>query len=153
MKRILSVLVLVSTVLSCSKDTATDTEYPEIDAAFADAFPVQCSTLQRGETFVFKARFSDNVALGSFSLDVHQNFDHHSHSTEVEECDMDPVKAPKDPFVYIQSFDIPDGLTSYEATVEIPVPEGVDSGDYHFMIRVTDRAGWQTMKGLSIKIH
>lgn len=29
----------------------------------------------------------------------------------------------------------------------------IDAGDYHFMIRVTDKEGWQTMKGLSLKIR
>ncbi|MBK1440697.1 DUF4625 domain-containing protein [Parapedobacter sp. ISTM3] len=154
MKRIVNVFVLLSVLLSCSKDSeTTDTEYPEIDMAYAEAFPVQCSTIRRGETFVFRALFSDNVALGSFSLDVHHNFDHHTHSTEVNDCGLDPVKTPETPFVYIRSFDIPGGPQTYEARMEIAVPADVDPGDYHFMIRVTDREGWQTMKGLSIKIQ
>ena len=37
--------------------------------------------------------------------------------------------------------------------MEIKVPENVDSGDYHFMILLTDEEGWQTIKGLSIKIN
>ncbi len=140
--------------LSCSRDAETvDTEYPVIDGNFAGAFPQQCGTVRRGETFVFKARFSDNVALGSFSLDVHDNFDHHSHSTEVEACDMAPVKEAETPFTYIESFDIPGAPKTYEAEVEIAVPAEVDPGDYHFLMRVTDREGWQTLRGLSIKIE
>ncbi|SFC25171.1 protein of unknown function [Parapedobacter composti] len=153
MKRIIIFFAMAS-LLSCGKDDGTtDTEYPVIDIAYADAFPVQCSTIQRGETFVFRAKFSDNVALGSFSLDVHDNFDHHTHSTEVNECDMEPVKTPVKPFVYINSFEIPGAPRIYEASVELTVPADVDPGDYHFMIRVTDREGWQTMRGLSIKIQ
>ncbi|RYD73590.1 MAG: DUF4625 domain-containing protein, partial [Sphingobacteriales bacterium] len=26
-------------------------------------------------------------------------------------------------------------------------------GDYHFLIRITDKAGWQTIKAISIKIN
>lgn len=152
--RIIGVLAIGSALLSCSKDSeTTDMEYPVIAVSSADTFPVQCSTVARGETFEFRATFSDNVALGSFSLDVHHNFDHHTHSTEVEDCDLDPVKTPENPFLYIESFDIPDAPQTYDARVEITVPAEIDSGDYHFMIRVTDREGWQTMKGLSIKIQ
>ncbi|MGV3763759.1 DUF4625 domain-containing protein [Parapedobacter sp.] len=145
---------IISLALSCSKDAETvDTEYPVIDGNFTAAFPQQCGTIMRGETLVFRARFSDNVALGSFSLDVHDNFDHHSHSTEVEACDMGKVKEPENPFTYIESFDIPGAPETYEAQIEIAVPANVDPGDYHFLIRVTDREGWQTLRGLSIKIE
>lgn len=153
-KRIIGVFAIASALLSCSKDSEiTDTEYPVIAISDADTFPVQCSTIARGETFTFRTKFSDNVALGSFSLDVHHNFDHHTHSTEVDDCKLDPVKIPEDPFLYIASFDIPDAPQTYDASVEITVPTDVDPGDYHFMIRVTDREGWQTMKGLSVKIQ
>ncbi len=139
---------------ACSKDSEkVDTEYPVIDFTWSEAFPVQCSTIKRGETFVFRARFSDNVALGSYSLDAHHNFDHHTHSTEVEDCGLDPVKAPVSPFLLIKSVDIPGSPGTYEASLEIAVPDDIDPGDYHFMIRVTDKEGWQTMKGLSIKIQ
>lgn len=154
MEKVISALAIVFLLLSCSRDSETiDTEYPVIDFTWTDAFPVQCSTIERGETFVFKASFSDNVALGSYSLDVHHNFDHHTHSTEVNDCDMEPVKTPENPFLYIKTFDIPGNPTTYEASTEIEVPADVDPGDYHFMIRVVDREGWQTMKGLSIKIQ
>jgi hypothetical protein len=43
-------------------------------------------------------------------------------------------------------------VKSYEATTQITIPADVDPGDYHFMIRLTDKEGWQTLKGLSIKI-
>ncbi|QEC43085.1 DUF4625 domain-containing protein [Pseudobacter ginsenosidimutans] len=146
--------LICATVLSgCSKDEKTvDTEYPVIDLSAASSFPKQCSELKRGETFNFKALLKDNAKLGSFSLDIHHNFDHHSHSTEVNSCNMDPVKAPVNPMLYIRSFPIPDGRNSFEADVEIAVPSDIDPGDYHFMILLTDAEGWQTIKGLSIKI-
>lgn len=141
--------------LSCSKKDAdsADTEYPVIDAGFAQAFPQQCSTVQRGETLVFRARFTDNVALGSFGVDIHNNFDHHNHSTEVDVCDMGEKKTPVNPFTYINTIEIPDTPQAYEAEVEIAIPEDIDPGDYHFLIKVTDREGWQTQRGLSIKIQ
>ena len=145
---------IAALALSCGKSgEPTDTEYPVIDAQYAGAFPRQCATVVRGETVVFRTRFSDNVALGSFSLDVHNNFNHHNHSTEVQACDMDPKKEPETPFRYLKTFDIPGAPKTYEAELEIEVPADVDPGDYHFVIKVTDQQGWQTMRGLGIKIQ
>ncbi|GGB83296.1 DUF4625 domain-containing protein [Dyadobacter sediminis] len=139
---------------ACDKDeTGIDTEYPVIDANAPGTFPVQCSTVKRGEKFTFKAAFSDNMALGSYSLDIHHNFDHHTHSTEVSDCSTDPVKKPVNPFLLIKTFDIPESQKAYAAIQEIEVPADIDPGDYHFMIRLTDKEGWQTLRGISIKIQ
>ena len=139
----------------CSKDeaNAVDDTYPVIDITAGNAFPKQCSVVERGKSFTFRATFSDNVALGSVSVDVHHNFDHHSHSTEVSACEMDAVKPAVKPFLLIQDFPLAAGLTSHVLEKEIVVPADVDPGDYHFLVRVTDKAGWQTIKGISIKIR
>ncbi|WP_200980131.1 DUF4625 domain-containing protein [Echinicola sp. 20G] len=151
-----SLLVLVATVSlnSCGEDEKPniDLEYPEVIVTEA-SFPLQCSVLERGTTIEFKALFRDNVELGGFSLDIHHNFDHHTHSTEVNDCEMDPVKTPVNPLLFIQTYNIPTGLKEYEGTAELEIPSDVDPGDYHFMIRVTDKEGWQTIQGLSIKIE
>jgi Domain of unknown function (DUF4625) len=157
MKKIISTGLLLAVILllsNCSKDkdAPIDTTYPEINITAADAFPKQCSVVKRGEKIVFRAALSDNAELGSLSLDIHHNFDHHTHSTEVESCAPDPVKSPVTPFLFIQSFPIPAGLKVYQPAIEVAIPANVDPGDYHFMIRLTDKEGWQTLKGLSIKI-
>lgn len=152
--KIIASVLLVGTMAACSKDADTvDMEAPEIDLKYTHTFPVQCGVVSRGEVFVFKARFTDNVALGSFGVDIHNNFNQHSHSTEVQACEMEDEKEAVNPFSYIRSFDIAENPIHYEAEVEIHVPSDVDPGDYHLMIRVTDREGWQTMRGLSIKVQ
>ncbi len=139
---------------ACSKnETKPDETPPVIDLTVTGAFPVQCSEMVRGETYEFKARFTDNVELGSYGLDIHHNFDQHSHSTETETCDADEVKAPVDPFLLVRNYTIPAGNTSFDATASIEVPADVDPGDYHFMIKLTDKQGWQTIRGISIKIR
>lgn len=149
----IAIIFLLGFITACKKDeTNIDTEYPVIDVTSSSAFPIQCSTLTRGQKFTFKAKFSDNVALGSYSLDIHNNFDHHSHSTEVSDCAMDAKKTPIKPFLFINTFQIPSGTNSYEAINEITIPADIDPGDYHFLIKVTDKEGWQTLKGISIKI-
>lgn len=151
--KILGIPVLILLLLSsCQDNDSIDTEHPVIDLTFSGAFPQQCDVLHKGESFTVKARFTDNVQLGAFSLDVHQNFDHHSHSTEVNDCVMDAVKTPIKPYLLIRSFSIPAGLQEYEAEIELQIPADVDSGDYHFLILLTDHAGWQTIQGISIKI-
>lgn len=150
-----TVFIAILVLAGCKKDNkpAIDTEYPVINLDFAEAFPKQCSELTRGQKITFRARFSDNAQLGSYSLDIHHNFDHHTHSTEVASCNLDPVKAPANPFLLIENYPIPAGGKTYEAQTAITVPDDVDPGDYHLMIRLTDREGWQTLKGLSIKIR
>jgi hypothetical protein len=155
MKKLIIISLLITASFSaCKKDNQAtiDTEYPVIDVTATTAFPKQCSTVKRGEKFTFRAQLSDNSQLGSISLDIHHNFDHHTHSTEVESCNMDTKKTPVKPFLMIQSISIPTGTKSYEVQQEITVPSDIDPGDYHFMIRLTDKEGWQTIKGLSIKI-
>jgi len=155
-KQFIFIVLTIATLFSaCKKDSnkeAIDTEYPEINITSANAFPKQCSTVKRGEKFMFRAQLSDNAQLGSVSVDIHHNFDHHTHSTEVESCGLDPLKTPVKPFLLIQAYPISAGLKAYEVQQEITVPTDIDPGDYHFMIRLTDKEGWQTIKGLSIKI-
>jgi hypothetical protein len=151
-KLILFSFVIIIFAMGCKKDQQQiDTEPPVIDIS-TNSFPVQCSILTRGEKVVFKAKFSDNAALGSYSIDIHQNFDHHTHSTEVANCTLDPIKAPVKPFLFINTFQLPEGKTVYEANTEITIPSDIDPGDYHFLIKLTDKEGWQTIKGISIKI-
>lgn len=153
LKSILLLLLTVLAISSCKKDeSAVDTEYPTIDLSIAGAFPQQCAEITRGKSFTFKAKFADNAALGAFSLDVHHNFDQHSHSTEVNNCTMDAKKTPVKPFLLIKSYSIPADQKEFIATTTIDVPTDVDPGDYHFLIRLTDKEGWQTIKGISIKV-
>ncbi|MFW5820362.1 MAG: DUF4625 domain-containing protein [Bacteroidota bacterium] len=141
---------------SCQKEDIDD-QKPVINLDIQDAFPVSCDTLYLGETLIFKALFTDNRELGSFSIEIHDNFDHHAHSTEVEQCAFDPDKEAVNPFEFLAEYEIPDGREQYETSIEITIPEEnqngqFDQGDYHFFIRLTDREGWSAQKGLSIKI-
>jgi hypothetical protein len=115
-------------------------------------FPQNCVHLTRGESFVFKAKFSDNVELGAYNVEIHHNFDRHSHSTDNVECEPDEKKPPVNAWVFNRDYAIPSGLQTYEANNEITVPPDIDTGDYHFMVRLTDRAGWQQLAAISVKV-
>ena len=143
--------------ISCEKEDEVDKEKPVIDLTMQDAFPVNCDTLYFGESFELKVLFTDNAGLGSYSIDIHNNFDHHSHSTEVTECSLDPIKDPVNPFLFIEDYNIPAGQSDYQTNMPISISSGngngeFDEGDYHFFISLTDKEGWSTQKGLSIKM-
>jgi hypothetical protein len=161
--KIINLLLCFAIFLSCQKEKEIDTDKPSIDLTIADGFPVNCDTLYFGESFDLKALFKDNVELGStqaFSIDIHNNFRHHSHSTEVTECTLNPKKDENEytnPFTFINSYDIPKGKKEYETDLSIFIPSddgdgNFDEGDYHFFISLTDKEGWSAQKGLSIKM-
>lgn len=154
---ILYSLLLFIAFSACDQGKGIDTEKPQIDNNFAGAFPVICDTIFFGESFDFKVLFSDNVELGSYSISIHNNFDHHSHSTEVSECSLEAIKDPINPYVLIQDYNIPPGLAAYETDTSIAISSSnengnYDEGDYHFFISLTDNEGWSAQKGLSIKM-
>ncbi|MXN93241.1 DUF4625 domain-containing protein [Flavobacterium sp. Sd200] len=140
---------------SCSSDDSSssiDDVKPAIDTSISGAFPTSCATVRRGSVIPFKALFSDNVALGAYSINIHNNFDHHSHDTEVDSCPFDAIKTPVNPWTQTLTFTIPVNSKEFTAQQEITVPADIDTGDYHFMIQLTDAQGWATMRGISFKI-
>lgn len=147
--------LITSLVLGCSSDDnneGPDQEKPVIDMSIAGGFPTSCSTIKRGETINFKALFTDNRALGAYSINIHHNFDHHSHDTEIDECSMDAKKTPVNPLSKTYTFTIPTNQNEFTAEQQIVIPADIDAGDYHFMVQLTDAEGWATMRGISIKI-
>ena len=155
--RILRIAISILLVTAACDPVEIDDQKPVIDFSLEGTFPVSCDTLSLGESFTWKVRFTDNVELGSYSLEIHHNFDHHAHSTEPTSCELDPVKDAVNPFHTIMDFEIPIGSKEYTVneSIQIPLSDGngdLDPGDYHFFISLTDREGWSVQKGLNIKI-
>ncbi len=145
-------IMIALAIASCNKDDENDTQKPEIDMQFAGAFPTPCDTIYRGEIFTFKAVFTDNRALKAFNLELHHNFDRHTHGSHNETCPMDAVKSPVNPFYFNQNFEIPADSKTYDAVVAVEIPADVDTGDYHFMVKLTDAEGWQSWQSVSVKV-
>lgn len=151
------VLISVITFPSCIQSEEPDMEKPEIDLSFTGAFPLNCDTIYFGEAFEIKMIMKDNDELGGFNISIHNNFDHHNHSTEVTQCEMEPVKIPVNPITFIQDYEIDSGLQEHEVSLWLTLADSnqegaFDSGDYHFFINLTDQSGWSTQKGLIVKI-
>ncbi len=149
---IFSIVFLLLVLSSCEESTDKDEVKPAIELSFSGAFPQICDTVFLGDKFNLKVKLTDNNELGSFSVDIHHNFDHHGHSTEIEECDLWQKKDAVDPVSYLKNYTIPDGETEYMTDYEIEIPAGKDEGDYHLSMALVDKAGWQTIKILSIKV-
>lgn len=160
MKNITYLLTLIISALllnACSDVVEIDVEKPTIDLSIEGAFPTNCDTLYFDEPFTVKAMLKDNMALGSYNIDIHNNFDQHNHSTEIETCNLDEKKKAVNPYVFIADYSIEDASEEHLVELEMTIPSSddgamYDEGDYHFKINVVDQEGWSTLKGLNIKI-
>lgn len=155
MKKSILMTTLLCALCACSSsddDAQKDMQQPVITDQGITANPIDCQVYQRGQTIPFHYVFTDDSELGAYNIEIHNNFDHHTHSTSSVECPMDAQKQPVKPWVYNRNYTIPAAQRQYDARVDIPIPADIDPGDYHFMVRLTDRAGWQQLKAVAIKI-
>ncbi len=150
--RILIFLFLVVLLLSCDNKKKIDEEKPIINLAKEGSFPVGCDTFEKGKNYNIVLFFEDNFELGSYSIEIHHNFDHHTHTTETIDCELGSKKKPVNPWKFIKSYDIPASKKEFLTKNSLKVPTDIDAGDYHFVIQLTDKEGWSTLKGLSVKV-
>jgi len=148
----------LASITSCSSDNdSKDMEKPVI-VSDETCCPIDCQVYHPGDTIPFRYTMTDNVELGSFNLEAHNNFDHHSHGTQATDCEHHHDGEEKEnsdaanAWVYNKDFAIPAGQKRYDAKIDIPIPSNVSKGDYHFMIRLTDKSGWQELKSMAIII-
>ena len=155
MKKSILTTTLLCALCACSSsddDAQKDMQKPVITEKGITANPIDCQVYRRGQDIPFHHVFTDDTELGAYNIEIHNNFDHHTHSTSATECPMDAQKQPQNPWVYNRDYTIPADQRQYDARVDIPIPADIDPGDYHFMVRLTDRAGWQQLKAVAIKI-
>lgn len=139
-------LTLGVIVVSCSKNEDNDVVKPVISVSE----PEDGDTLVPGHEVHFEVDFSDDVALKSYKIDIHNNFDGHNHKAAMN----DSI-----PWLYQQSWSFETGMKQKHVHHhEIVVPDSVDGkplarGKYHFMIYLTDAAGNESWKAVSVMIH
>lgn len=154
-KKYLSLMLLCALSACSSSDDDEETKdmnYPVINTTDIVAVPTDCQVFKRGDVIPFNLLFTDDTELGAYNIEIHHNFDHHTHSTSSVECPMEAPKQPVKPWVFNLDFTIPSGQKSFTARHDIAIPSDIDTGDYHFMVRLTDRAGWQQIHAVAIKI-
>lgn len=163
-KNLFYILALGAMVMgfAACENKSKDTMPPVIDEA--TFLPADCDIYYLGDTLLVHFICSDDTELGNFNIEIHNNFDHHTHGTSGVDCDEEEGdhhdhvdgdqhhEEVEGAWVYNKDFAIARGLKTDTVDVEIPVPEEVLEGDYHFMLRLTDRAGWQTIKAVPIHL-
>ncbi len=159
-------LFLTVTILYSCNPNGKDLTPPTINEE--NFMPADCDIYYPGDIMQVHFVCSDNVELGNFNIEIHNNFDHHTHGTSHVDCDGEEDEHHHEEgdldhdhehheiegaWVYNKDFAIARGLTSDTIDLQIPIPEDAAEGDYHFMLRLTDRAGWQSIKAVAIHLH
>lgn len=146
---ILTLFVAAVFLTSCSSDddATPDTQNPSISIVE----PHDEEEVAPGSELHFEAVFTDNVELASYKIEIHDAFDDHTHSIMKSSHENNP-------WSWSQVFEIPAGLTSYEAVEHIDIPteingEAISEGHYHFGLYVTDAAGNEEQAFFEIHIE
>lgn len=129
---------------SCDNDDSSDTIKPLIELHE----PEEGQALEIGNEHGvhFEMDLSDDVMLKSYKIEIHSNFDHHSHGgnsrTVLETVD----------FSFNRSYDVSGQKTAHIHHHDIVIPANATAGDYHLMVYCTDAAGNESYIARNIKL-
>ena len=118
---------------SCDNDASSDTTKPLIELHE----PEEGQALEIGNEHGvhFEMDLSDDVMLKSYKIEIHSNFDHHSHGGNSR-----AVQETVD-FSFNRSYDVSGQKTAHIHHHDIVIPANATAGDYHLMVYCTDAAG------------
>lgn len=138
MKRLISLLfcttLVITLITSCHE---ADTTAPQILVTE----PAQNDTIEAGDELCIQVTFTDDVALNSYKINIHPNFNGHkhaasklSHENEAETIDFETT---------VTSQMLNDSLTGKNCfrDIDIDIPSNATKGMYHLLIYCTDLAG------------
>lgn len=132
---VLSAIMCVS-FSACDEDEA-DTTKPVITLDE----PEDGDSLRIGESVHFECDFSDDEALGSYLIEIHNNFDGHGHKISSSQTRGEDTEA----FYFKKSYDISNLRNTHVHHHDIVIPENATPGAYHLVVYCTDAAGNQSM--------
>lgn len=132
---VLSAIMCVS-FSACDEDEA-DTTKPVITLDE----PEDGDSLRIGESVHFECDFSDDEALGSYLIEIHNNFDGHGHKISSSQTRGEDTEA----FYFKKSYDISNLRNTHVHHHDIVIPENATPGAYHLIVYCTDAAGNQSM--------
>lgn len=121
---------------ACDEDEA-DTTKPVITLDE----PEDGDSLRIGESVHFECDFSDDEALGSYLIEIHNNFDGHGHKISSSQTRGEDTEA----FYFKKSYDISNLRNTHVHHHDIVIPENATPGAYHLIVYCTDAAGNQAM--------
>lgn len=122
--------------VSCSKDDEGDTVKPVINLLE----PEEGVVLKIGDAngVHFEMDIADNEAIASYKINIHNNFDGHSHTRASE-------GGTTKPFAFERTYT--DKAGQKQARVhnhDIKIPADATPGNYHLMVYCLDRSGNET---------
>jgi len=126
-------------VVSCDENSdPIDTTAPSIEMGD----PLSGESFEAGNSVHFEASFSDDIELGAYKIDIHNNFDGHSHG-RVAGTNEDPDLLK---WSLSESFDFDPGLRNSDVHLhdELEIPQNTMAGPYHFIVSAVDRSGNST---------
>ena len=132
---VLSAIMCVS-FSACDEEDA-DTTKPVITLDE----PEDGDSLRIGESVHFECDFSDDEALGSYLIEIHNNFDGHGHKISSSQTRGEDTEA----FYFKKSYDISNLRNTHVHHHDIVIPENATPGAYHLIVYCTDAAGNQAM--------
>lgn len=154
LKKTIFTLFFSLLLINCSSDSENiDQEKPTITINYDNGFPKSCTVLEKGKKYTIKVKVSDNIALAKYAIDIHHNFDHHTHDNQGSLCELNPIKTPISPLIFMENYNIDNERKEYEISQSITIPTNIDSGDYHCQISIIDITGWQSRTSVDIKIE
>jgi hypothetical protein len=90
----------------------------------------------------FDAEFSDNEMLASYKVNIHPDFDGHTHTKDATTVD----------FEFERTWDISGKKNADVHHHEIKIPENATPGDYHLMVYCLDAAGNESHVTVDIEL-
>jgi uncharacterized membrane protein len=138
----LCLAAILTSVSLVSCDENSDTTKPVINLIE----PVEGDALEIGADVHFEMDLSDNEMLRSYKVEIHHNFDGHSHeATRAEEEETVP-------FYFENSWDVSGQKNAHIHHHEILIPANATPGDYHLEVFCTDAAGNEAFVVLNIEL-
>ena len=136
-RQFLIILFILNILTGCifSSNDLVDITAPEIEVLE----PHERDELAAGEFIAFDATFMDDLELGSYSIDVHDNLDGHGHGRIAQTKDDPGLER----WIFKKNYTIPEGYIMYAAQHydDILIADNAMAGPYHFIVQAVDQAG------------
>lgn len=139
-KLLLPCVALVALLGGCKNEPNRDRVKPRIDLED----PAEGERVAIGDPhgMHLEMKLSDNERLSSYKLEIHPNFDGHTHKIRANE-------EAKKPFYFSRTYQ----LDQREANIhqhDVKIPANAQPGNYHLMVYALDKAGNEAMVARNI---
>lgn len=127
----MAALALLLTNNACNSDKNRDTQKPKIELRA----PKEGAEIAIGNPhgIHFDCKFSDNVEVKNYRVEIHNNFDHHTHTPQLQHKEETKTV----PFFFNRSWEVNQRNADIHHH-EIVVPENATPGEYHFVVYCLD---------------